>query len=458
MATRCMSIATATGTLTGPDKRVAAKADARNGTAPLFEAGDIQVGGRTHKNLRLGMRDLNGFVERFDVIKQHLAKHPDARGISLSLDIETPGRTGQGLGGRVEGYVLGWDKQGVLAFSATPKEAPIIHFGGPLQICLFEDEKMTVGRETDMYLGLGTPGAGPGTTSFVAYERLVPNGVRPHAEITYSERTPGEPGQKQSIDFKQRCCTYNFWDPVRVPESAGPGKARINLSFDEWKEGHIHSSTALVEVVGPKPGPKLEPVSEGIKGALMHPNKAGVVHNIRFSPDGKRLIAGDYPGGFVVLWDVATGRALTQIETGFGYRPSADYYFLSPDWRTLYLPRTTKRERTRVQKGDKQTAVWECAGDVRTWDLQSGAQTGSFEHTPSRGVSWMALAPDGTSFVTFEHLSGESDKGPKLAASLWNVADKQARPLPGNLSPVPIFSPDSKTLLRFRRWTKRTAA
>ena len=76
------------------------------------------------------------------------------------------------------------------------------------------------------------------------------------------------------------------------------------------------------------------------------------------------------------------------------------------------------------------------------------AQTGSwYECTPSRSV-WCDAPwrPTALLFVTFEHLSGESDKGPKLAASLWNVADKQARPLPGNLSPVPIFSPDSKTL------------
>ena len=46
------------------------------------------------------------------------------------------------------------------------------------------------------------------------------------------------------------------------------------------------------------------------------------------------------------------GRALTQIETGFGYLiVGFDYYFLSPDWRTLYVARTTKRQLRASPKG-----------------------------------------------------------------------------------------------------------
>jgi hypothetical protein len=34
-----------------------------------------------------------------------------------------------------------------------------------------------------------------------------------------------------------------FYGPVRVPEEAGVGKAKVNLSFDAWKVGHVVPAT-----------------------------------------------------------------------------------------------------------------------------------------------------------------------------------------------------------------------
>jgi WD40 repeat protein len=56
------------------------------------------------------------------------------------------------------------------------------------------------------------------------------------------------------------------------------------------------------------------------------------------------------------------------------------------------------------------------------------------------------MAPDGRTFVTFEELSGESDRGPRRAASLWDVRTKQPRPLPDDIRPLGVYAPDSKTL------------
>jgi hypothetical protein len=36
---------------------------------------------------------------------------------------------------------------------------------------------------------------------------------------------------------------------VRVPEEAGVGKARVRLSFPDWKEGHVAPATFEVPVV-----------------------------------------------------------------------------------------------------------------------------------------------------------------------------------------------------------------
>jgi integrase len=70
---------------------------------------------------------------------------------------------------------------------------------------------------------------------------------------------------------------------------------------------------------------------------LIHPNREGTLFGLEFSPDGKRLIAGDTSHGTIVVWDVATGKELTTIETGINRRRSLQLS-LSPDRQTLFVP------------------------------------------------------------------------------------------------------------------------
>jgi hypothetical protein len=43
---------------------------------------------------------------------------------------------------------------------------------------------------------------------------------------------------------------------VRVPEEAGRGKAKITLSFPDWKEGRVVPTTFEVPIAEPKEHPK----------------------------------------------------------------------------------------------------------------------------------------------------------------------------------------------------------
>jgi WD40 repeat protein len=189
----------------------------------------------------------------------------------------------------------------------------------------------------------------------------------------------------------------------------------------------------------------LEAVSARLKGVLIHPNRTGALYGLRYSPDGGRVIAGDYPGGVVQVWDTATGKELTKIETGYGSRGSAEYFFLTPDWGTLFVSRE-KSQATRVERDAKKLIRWKFDGDVRAWDLATGELRATYQHSPARGTTWMEMAPDGGTFVTFEELSGESERGPRRAASLWDVRTKQSRPLPEDIRPLGVYAPDSKTL------------
>ena len=99
----------------------------------------------------------------------------------------------------------------------------------------------------------------------------------------------------------------NLHGPVRAPESAGSGDARLTLSFDAWKDGHVAASTHTITV---KPAPKLksEPVSEKLVRSLVHPGRTASISVLRFSADGKRLFAAGYPSGVLQLWDAGTGQ------------------------------------------------------------------------------------------------------------------------------------------------------
>jgi hypothetical protein len=43
---------------------------------------------------------------------------------------------------------------------------------------------------------------------------------------------------------------------VRVPDEAGNGKAKVRLSFPDWKDGEVASATFELPIAEPKDDPK----------------------------------------------------------------------------------------------------------------------------------------------------------------------------------------------------------
>jgi len=147
----------------------------------------------------------------------------------------------------------------------------------------------------------------------------------------------------------------------------------------------------------------------------------------------------------VVLWDVAAGRDVTTIETGYGNR-GFDYFFLSPDWRTLFVSRGTSKIVEQMEKDGKRLRRWICDGDVRTWDLATGRLLRTYKHEPPRNILHMELSPDGTRFVTLEEMSGTSEGEPMRAFSTWDVRTGRYQALPDDLHSNGKFSPDGRSL------------
>jgi hypothetical protein len=82
----------------------------------------------------------------------------------------------------------GIDEGWVLQFSNQPRNAPLIHFGGPLAMKLLPIPKQVLRRgdkPSDLTAVIGTPGRGKGTLAMLLYGGCVPDENHPVAEIEF---------------------------------------------------------------------------------------------------------------------------------------------------------------------------------------------------------------------------------------------------------------------------------
>ena len=194
------------GDLTAPDDKVAAEKG--DGTAEgeyVFKGGDIRDGSRLHKDLSVYVSALAPLANQDELAKAFAARQPKARGYAVLVEMDMPGWKGTGVGARVQQRAFYRDVNGVLQFADRPQDAPVIWFGGPWQISLFSAHRLTLGRSTDVVLGVGTPGVGPGTTAWIDYEGVIPAQAYPTLEIAYAPKRPGEPSIRQHYQLKRRC-------------------------------------------------------------------------------------------------------------------------------------------------------------------------------------------------------------------------------------------------------------
>jgi len=210
-----------------------------------------------------------------------------------------------------------------------------------------------------------------------------------------------------------------------------------------WKEGNVASTVHQVPVVAAASGLKLEPISTRLKRRLVHSNRKGNLYGLSYSPGGKRIVSADYPGGTIQMWDSESGRQLTKIEAGSGYRASTQVFFISPDWKTLYTLPRQERKYTMFEKGGERWIRWEFEGSARAWDLSTGELRTTYQQS-GRGIFAIDLSPDGSTLVSGEDLSGETKERPPREATLWDLRTGQGRPLGRDLSIPLSFSPDSK--------------
>jgi WD40 repeat protein len=187
------------------------------------------------------------------------------------------------------------------------------------------------------------------------------------------------------------------------------GKAQVTVSFDAWKEGQVAAARQEIAIEPATADSPLAPVSERLVRELIHTNQQGTLQGLRFSPDGKRIVAGDTSAGIIQIWDVASGKPLTRIETGKakmgkGGGRGGSSFVLSPDWQKLY-----------AKKG----------AQVGVWDPQSGRQIDTLEDKQAGAAQSLMLSSDGNVLIA------GAGKG---AASVWDLSTRKAQPLTADVS------------------------
>jgi hypothetical protein len=78
-----------------------------------------------------------------------------------------------------------------------------------------------------------------------------PKGVHPFVDVEFPAKSPGDPVVKKRYPLDQFCCDGLYRGPVRVPDDAGVGKAKLTFSFDAWKGVKVAPTTIELAIDDP---------------------------------------------------------------------------------------------------------------------------------------------------------------------------------------------------------------
>jgi WD40 repeat protein len=184
-------------------------------------------------------------------------------------------------------------------------------------------------------------------------------------------------------------------------------------------------------------------MAANLVASLVHPERTANLWTVQFSPDGTRLFTAGYPSGVVQIWDLAARKVIRRIDTPQGYRGSAEYALLAPDWNTLYVP-VEKRTVKRFERDGKKLVRYGYTGEVRVWDVPSGEERPPLRPSEGTAPSTSRLSPDGRFLVSIEFPSYTSDTDQKVVTVVWDLAAGRKWKLCDGYV-YPSFTPDGKT-------------
>lgn len=143
----------------------------------------------------------------------------------------------------------------VLSFSEDKKNAPVVHFAGPLTLALFDWEKDTQdqtltrnNKVNQLSILVGTPVFGGKYPAFAAQFDPFPEDIVPVLEVEFPAADPAGKPIKASGKVRHCNCHMRFWGEVRLPDGVGRGTARMTLRFPDWKQVEVRPAVLQVPI------------------------------------------------------------------------------------------------------------------------------------------------------------------------------------------------------------------
>ncbi|MCI0333157.1 MAG: hypothetical protein L0228_08040 [Planctomycetes bacterium] len=144
----------------------------------------------------------------------------------------------------------GWSAR-CQAFADRPKDAPIIHFNGPLTYLSPHPRTFVPGKAAYLTIYTGTAGLGVNTYAWRSANQIVFGADGPLlAKIVYPNKNPdGEPLRATvTLSFDDCCGGGTITGQVPVPDDVGPGQARVTI-LTQRPVPNLRPTTFLIPVV-----------------------------------------------------------------------------------------------------------------------------------------------------------------------------------------------------------------
>jgi hypothetical protein len=192
------------GDLTDKGEQVKVKSPAK--AFHLFEAGSVSDGKLTHTGLAVSNATTSAEAVQDAREWKRVSSQKGGPWVwTVRVQVERPAGDARKLPRRI-GYVVNGDQNGLLLFADRPQDAPVIHFNGPWTLGLQDHKgRFTAGYKTDLQIGVGTFGVGPGTFSFVLYPDTIPPTAWPRADVRFPGAREGAEPVTRRYTLKERC-------------------------------------------------------------------------------------------------------------------------------------------------------------------------------------------------------------------------------------------------------------
>lgn len=411
-----------------------------------FDVGTLRDGPLRHERVVVTVMPLAG--GRGEAVKELLARAPDAIGLGVTMNVQSDRLGSPLIPSRFVQMTSGVDPNGVLQMADGPAAAPVLHFNGPFRVQGAPwdwKNEFTPGRPREIIAVLATPGVGPGATVVSGYEGLLPPEAHPQLTCVFASKGNGAT-PRLTYDLKERCCTSQLYGNITAPADLSVSVAEVTWTMKGWEAEEIASTSSSLRVTSP-PALVDEPVSKRLKSTLVHAPRTGVIWQVRFSPDGRKIMGSSIITNAVEVWDVASSRSLVQIEIGKGYQATLLESAPSPDWQTLFSY-TRRRKGTPIEQDGKAMMRWEMEGAIHEWDLVTGERLHSTVLEPARSILQMSISPDGSSLLLGCERSGVTEQYARnVELSLFDTRSRMVRTVEGPYGVIGEYSPDGTHLL-----------